>query len=277
MMVTYKVRKEKAHALFPVQRVYAIRLCIVLAICVLAGVLSPFGYHDSWSILYQTLGGGVFATDGSVPSAFAILLCVTPTFIFCYLFSDYLRNSLEHAGAYVFTRTIKRGNWLRIRLIQLGGFVCAYSFSGGVFVGALLFLQKGMLGDATVQGWQVVFNFFLPAVTLNMLMLLALLIPVNILALRLHPLAGFITVMAFYFASLLLCASAPHSITANWAPLLPTTQGVFAWHDTVFTQIMFSPGVIEGFSLGQSYAYLLVLVAFEIVFSVVSIKRIELL
>jgi hypothetical protein len=243
--------------------------------------LNPFGYLGGLSVLYQTLGGGAFATDGSAPSIIAVLSCAAPTFVFCYLFSDFLSEDLGRAGVYIFTRTAKRGAWLRTRLLQLGGFVCAYALFYCLLAGILLFFSEAVSnvipGATALQSWQLALDFLLPAMGVNTLMLLALLIPICVFAIPLNPLACFMVIMAPYFASLLLCASALHGMAATLVSLLPTTQGVFAWHDTPFTRMMLNQGVIEGFSLAYSSGYLLVLLALETAISAAYIKRIELL
>ncbi len=270
--------EHKGAIKIPVQIAYVKRTGIALAACVIAAAASPFG--QGFEFLYQTLGGGIYATSGSVPSPFGMLVVGIPPLIFCYLFSDYVKEGLSHAGSSIFTRTARRSTWFRKRIIHLAGFVCIYSLFGTLLSTLVQFAMSDgnafLLLNPSTQNFWAILEFLVVATILNALMLLTLLIPINILSLHADAVVCFIAVMAMYFSSLLICAALPHDATALLVPLLPTTQGVFAWHDTPLAHAMSGQGIIEGFSLLHSSVYLFVLVGLEVALAMTLAKRFEL-
>lgn len=269
--------RECGHAngriIVPVQKTYFIRFGIAVGMYVLATVFGPFGHADGFNALYQTAGNGAYATAASGPAMLAVVVGGTPTLVFCYLFSDYLQEGLAHAAASVFTRTAQRSAWAGRRLGQLAAFTLGYTLAGGMLSAVLLFVLNG----AQAQGWTGVIELLGYATTLNTLQFLVILIPLNILALRRNVVGCFVSFMAVYFASLLICSTLPASAATGLIPWLPTTQGVFAWHDTVLTRLMSGQGIVQGFSLLQSYGYLLVFIVLETGIAIRYLKRFELL
>lgn len=256
----------------PVGRTYYLRLCLALAISSLATLTAALTYGGGAEVLYQTLGGGAFASGGGAPSMLALLVCGVPPLAMCYLFSDFFREGLSHAAS-LFTRTTARGSWLGWRVLQLGGFVVAYTLLTSALSALIAFVVGAP--DTSPSSLNDVAGFLLPAAGLNSLMLLVLLIPLNVASVRANPVGCFVVVMGVYFISLLICASLPQSVATPWVMWLPSTQGVFAWHD-VSQALASAQGAIGGFALLHSYGYLLVLAFIESGASAAYIRRLEL-
>lgn len=256
----------------PVGRTYYLRLCLALAISSLATLTAALTYGGGSEVLYQTLGGGAFASGGGPPSMLALLVCGVPPLAMCYLFSDFFREGLSHAAS-LFTRTTRRGAWLGWRVLQLCGFVIAYTLLASALSALIAFVVG--VPDAAPRSFNDVAGLLLQASGLNALMLLVLLIPLNVASVRANPVACFVVVMGVYFISLLICASLPHDVATLWVIWLPSTQGVFAWHDAPLAMAS-ARGAIGGFTLQHSYVYLLVLAFIEIGASGAYIKRLEL-
>jgi hypothetical protein len=255
-----------------------LRLLAAIAIGVIATVLNPFAGNDASYTILQVLGGGIFAASGFGLSIFALVFCSIPPFVFCYLFADFFYIDFERTAAYIFSRTEKRGKWLAIKLVHLSVYVFAYSLLTAVISFCLISFSNGHNYSASFASESVnIFEFLVPMVTLNALSLLILLIPINILAVRYNLIFCFVTVMAIYLISLVYSASVSADISSLLIQLLPTTQGVFVWHDTEVTQTLFGQDVISGYSLLQSYLYLFVVIIAWSLLSLFVIKRMDLL
>lgn len=256
----------------PVGRTYYLRLCLALSISSLATLSASVAYGGGLEVLYQTVGGGAFASGAGMPSMLALLVWGVPALVLCYLFSDFFREGLSHAAS-LFTRTSRRGVWLGWRVVQLSGFIVAYTLLSSV-LSALIACAVGVFDGLTPSPYTVA-SLLLQAAGLNALMLLVLLLLLNVTSVRVNPVACSATVFAIYVVSLLICTSLSPGAATLWVSWLPSAQGIFAFHEASLVFVS-AQGAIKGFTLWHSYVYLLVLALIEIGACGVYLKRLEL-
>lgn len=261
----------------PIRRAFYLRFLAALMPWVFARICNVFG-SDGFDALCYTLGGGAYSLGNAEALSFGLFLAGIPHLVFCYLFADFLEESFACAGPYVFTRLESRNVWTLLRLMQLAGFTCAYVFLAGVVLLAPLSGEAhlSLAQLAAAQGWSGCVTLLGSMFLLNVLSLLAALFLINVLALRGDALVCFVCVMASIYLCLIAFPAAPLDAASAAIVWLPTTQGVYFWHELPPEQAFLGSRGIAGFTLARSYAYLLAILAAEGLLATLFAKHLEL-
>lgn len=242
------------------------RLAVAGGVCALAFVCLALRYAGDATALYRIWEGAPYARTGGVPSFIVLVMTQAPILVFCYLFSDFLKQHVRHAVP-IFTRTANRSLWFAKAATHLCGFGLAFAALEALMVLAVSFIMAD--GDAEAMP-----NLasFLPNAALRALSLLVLLVPLAALSARFNSLISFAALAGFYAATLALCATLPEWL----AFVLPPAQGVFALHEVPPLFGGNEQGAIDGFTLPYSYAYLLFALCLELGISTACARRLEL-
>lgn len=262
-----------------VRGTYAKRLAFVYAasvVCLLLAAQRVGGVPIDDFLLF-TLGGASNAADARVP---ALIFGALPLLVFCYLFSDFMRDDVGRAAVYLFTRSKKRSRWILKKMALL--LMCSLVETVAVLVTlTAIHLILGNDESALSQLGQAC-GLFIPLIVLNSLYAVAALILVNLIALRFGALKAFLAFAFVHVLSLFACMAFPEGIRRAAAPIAPVSQGILAWHDVsglvgASASSMMSEIVIPGFSLAYSCTYLVVLIAIEVLVGLAFIKRMDLM
>lgn len=219
--------------------------CQLLAILVFCRVMD-----GNALVTYIVFGGVLVPRMGSTPSVMSILTVFLPQVVAVLSFADIVRSSLETTGPLTLPRTGSRTRWT---FRQIMAAVAA------TVTTTVLFTVETMAAAAFLPGQGIgrLVPAALFATLLQALMLVALVLAANALSLAIDPIHAGAAIAAIHVATLLAAAFTPSQRPAPLLALLPSIQGVPAWHDLSTLGI---PGLGSlGFSPWISLVYLLLL------------------
>jgi hypothetical protein len=246
-----------------------------MVVCSLFGAPLSDGAPLSVFLLFAQ-GGAIYAPDAFIPT---LIFGSLPLLAFLYLFSDFLKSDLDSAAVYLFTRKNNRVKWLVKKVAQL--LFCStalYLVVCAVLAGVYL-----LIGGAvpTVETFGQAAVLFFPLVVLNSLFTCFAALLINILSFRFGSLGAFVAIAALHFFCVFICVALPAGVPSLVAHLLPSTQGVFTWHEIpAFLgdySGLFARGTVPGFPLVYSYVYLALFIVIVTLIGARLIKRIDLL
>lgn len=232
----------------PVRRSHLVRLavCVGVQAC---SALYLSGYGSVGAIEYA-LGGRAFVPreEGQI-GLLVFLAALLPLASFLYCFSDFVRAGLGREGKLALPRAGSRACWALGSLSELTLFSCGFVALGSLAsVAALL-----PFGAARHMG--AVAAVALRAAPLSALVTLVLVCAVNLMCLVVDALVSCATILLAHAGTLMLLALAPKAVSGTIARVLPSSQGVLAWHDCTGWSETLVNGV-SGFDASWSVVYL---------------------
>lgn len=235
----------------PVRRSLLARLAI--CVCVQGCSALYLSQYGCVTAVEYLLAGNAFVPRG--PGQVALLVFVAsllPFASYLYCFGDYVKQALGREGKYVLPRVGSRVGWAVGILIELLLFSVAFVILGSlVCLAALIpFGVMGYLGEA--------FAVALRAMPLAVLMTLVLTCAANLLSLLMEAVASCLTVLLAHAGALMALCLVPSPLSEVLVPIIPSAQGVLAWHDCASWSRTLTSGV-EGFGVSWSAVYLVLL------------------
>lgn len=227
------------------RRLLVCAACQLLAIFVFCRVMD-----GNALVIYIVFGGVLVPRMGSAPSVMSILTVLLPQAVAVLSFSDAVRPPLETTGPLTLPRAGSRARWTFRRIMA-----AAVAAVGT----AVLFTVETLIVAAFLSGPGIgqLVPAALLAILLQVLMLVALVLIANVVSLAVDPILAGVAVAAIHVATLLAAAFTSAQRPALLLALLPSIQGVLAWHDLP------ALGIPNHGSLGLSpwisFAYLLLL------------------
>lgn len=258
---------------------------LVWILCTMGIGVQVGGSLDAEALLVFAQGGGCLSLE-TMPVF--LVLGVFPWLLFLYLFSDWLSSEAGSAAVYVFTRSGRRRRWFWCRITVLAALVTAFFFALETL---LVFLLKGVFGAGANAGMGLGTGAFddggfPPAgfaptlATLNALLMIVEVVAVSLASLRFGELRSFLAVSLVH----VLGAFAVELVPAMWRTVLcrlvPSAQGLMAWHDLSAFRGELALGVMDGlsipgFDLAYSYAYLACVLVIELVVGALLIQQMD--
>ena len=235
-----------------------------LACAVLRGALAWYfrGMGQGRALLLSMGGGAV--VPGLIGSfePFAMVLTIAPDLLLCYMLADFVPARLSSDAVALLPRTGSRASWAMGACGRLVLLVCLHEGASCAVVSAVAPQELHAL---------------LPCALLGAALLSALVLWVNLVALRRDAVVGFAVVVGAHVAVLLALSSAPSSLARGLAPWLPSARGVPAWHDDVCALAGLSPDVAASMRPEVSLALLLLLFALALCLIARTVRRADLL
>ena len=235
-----------------------------LACAVLRGALAWYfrGMGQGGALLLSMGGGAV--VPGLIGSfePFAMVLTIAPDLLLCYLLADFMPARLSSDATTLLPRTDSRASWAARSCGRLVLLVCLHEAASCAVV----------LAMAPQSLHALLFCALLSAALLSALVLL-----VNLVALRRDAVVGFAVVVGAHVAVLLALSAAPSSLARGLAPWLPSARGVPAWHDAVCALTGLSPEAAASMRPEVSLALLLLLSALALCLIARTVRRADLL
>lgn len=235
----------------PVRRSLFARL--VVCVCVQgcsAFYLSQYGCMTA--VEYLLAGNAFVPREPGQVALLAFIASLLPLASFLYCFGDFVRQALGREGKYVLPRVGSRAGWAVGILIELLLFSATFVILGSLVCLAVL-IPFGVMGHIT-EALAVVAR----AMPLVVLMTFVLTCAANLLSLYVEAVASCLMVLLAHVGSLLALCLVPSSLSAALVPIVPSAQGVLAWHDCVLWSQTLTRG-IEGFGVSWSVVYIAVL------------------
>lgn len=201
-----------------------------------------------------------------------ILLWILPQAFLMYILGDYISVNFNRNACYIFTRTSNRKKWFLLKLLSLFCYVIIFYLMQFITV----------LGVAGIFGFKIHnYTTGLPLILAEYLLIVLvnywLILFANIFSLTMNAVYSYCLTIAVNLFSILTSGVIYelHKERLSLIMLLPSAQGILAWHDITYL-FMSYPQLfniqISGFSLGYSILYL---VMFSIVLIIWGLFRIE--
>lgn len=250
------------------RRKYALKIAVAELISLLSAfytVSSTKTYPASYSVFGLFSGVLVNSKFGIL----TLLFVLFPTLLLYFCLVEYMQDDYAICCVYIFTRSANRAKWF---IKKAAGLFCwIIIFYSAEF---LLLLFVAALSGSVID-FPAAVSVFLWTLLFNTLAAFMLLLPMNLLALKAGTVISYF-VGIFVYLFLLVTAMYGSAALSRW---LPASQGMYAWHQTLFTEIQskFDVGPLLGFNVWFSVAYMLIVVAAEMIIGVVIIKRMDLL
>lgn len=215
-------RRYLGHLLYDswrMRRLLACVACQLLAILVFCRVMD-----GNALVIYIVFGGVLVPRMGSTPSVMSILAVLLLQAVAVLSFSDAVRPPLETMGPLTLPRAGSRARWT-FRRIMAAAVAAAAT--------AVLFTIETVAVAAFLSGPGVgqLVPAALLATFLQALMLAALVLIANAVSLAVDPILAGVAVAAIHVATLLAASFTSAQRPALLLALLPSIQGVPAWHD----------------------------------------------
>lgn len=244
----------------------AVRVVLAAALsCVIVLYLCfslPMSTSDS---ILNALGGAMLSRKMNARS---LIISLFPIFILCFLLADYLQSDFAACCVYIFTRARSRFGYTAKRIPALLGWISIFYL--------LLFIV--VLFSLPARGFALTASLVresLLVLTFDVLSAFMLLLPLNLLAVKLGSVRAFLICFGLYLGFLLTGIFSPPAVSMT----LPFSQGNYAWHQPMWFASSPKESVcaIPGFSLAYSLVYMTVTIWIEIFISVLAINRLDLL
>jgi len=249
--------------------IFGIIISTVTFFCALGYVK---GNSNNITHIFLQQYGNLFIKNDSYSIEVAIFLL--PHFYLLYIWGQETSIIMTKFGAYIFTRTDKRSNWIINRYAILGLRIFIY-YIFQFLVTLILGIALGFKLYVSIYFLQVI-SFELLMVTLSAYLIILL---SNTLSLIVDFMYSFTMVIFLEVASLCYCHLV-YSLNLNCGMIkyIPFCQGVFLWHDSNLlhnAELSLNSSVIKDFSLVYSVSYLLFLIFIVIFCSNLIIKKID--
>lgn len=212
-------------------RVRRAPIVAALSCAVLRGAMALyFAGMGAGNALLLTLGGGALVPQliGSF-EVYEMLLSISPDILLCYLLADFMPDHLASDAVLALPRVGRRGLWAAGRSLQLVLIVMAYEAASVIVAVPAL---APSLGANTIPMDDFAAALVLCALV-GGLLLVALLLLINVVALVRDALIGFVVVMGVHVGTLLTLAFAPSDLARLLVPWALSARGVPAWHESV--------------------------------------------
>ncbi|WKV09332.1 hypothetical protein Q2T46_02425 [Thermoanaerobacterium sp. CMT5567-10] len=187
-------------------------------------MIRSYGFDTLEGLLLLSYG---FLEIESIIYVVPVIIWILPQIHLTYLLKDYISDSIETSGAYIFTRTKKKYRWMLGRVLELFCNVAMYYFVQFTFV-ALIGIIKGLSPSRGYIGLTIIFTEFVLVCLLNFFYVAL----INIGALRMKvTYSYFFTIFLNIF--LILFAGFLYQFDASKIYLikyLPPSQGILTWH-----------------------------------------------
>lgn len=250
------------------KRRYGSRLLISALISLLT-ILYVIGFTEKPAmdaLLITAFGGDLFYSENTVISLLAGML---PLFTFSFLFADYVEIDFTSCCVYIFTRSGSRLRWMFKKIFGLLGWIAAF----------YLVLMAAAFALAAL--WKINYNFetaarlCAPLLLFDILNAAFLMIPLTLAAIRFGAVSSFFVCNVAYGLLLFAGVYAKKGISV----LLPTAQGLYAWHEPLWLIPKTNRYVtsINGFSLWGSLFYLFIVIAAELCAGMYAVNKEDLL
>lgn len=233
---------------------------------VVAIFLSVSMLFDNTNLFFNSLGGGIFNKDFSI---MGVIFLEFPLLMLCFFAAGFMLEDYSASCIYVFTRSKSPARWLVKKVWQL--FLLDFCFYLLLFAALYVSLpfRKMRILPATFPQSAVI-------LLLSVLCTYMILLPINLLALRLGTVKAYLIGIAAYVFLLAAGIYSPPAVS-KW---LPVSQGFYAWH----TPLWFAKGsklksqiTLPGFRLEYSILYIIIVILIEIIVGLYILTKSDLL
>lgn len=223
-------------------------------------VLCSYGYLDAYSIKY----------------VFPVFIWILSQLYLVYLLGNFIYQDVYKNAVYIFTRTNHRTLWFFSNISWLFIYVLFY-YCIHFFINILMAIVKGF----TLQNYQdliVIGLTFLLQVFVSYLLVLM----INVFTLLFQNTYAYVVVIAGYIFLIMLTGmlaefSSRYLFIAEWFPF---SHSILAWHDSYFIkelQNLFAIKYFDGFSIVQSFVYIIIFTFVVIYFAIKRFKNMDLI
>lgn len=203
---------------------------------------------------------------------FTLILAILPSFALLFFFTEYIQGDFFTYCIYVFTRKNSRKQWLIKKISGLFFWVVFFYFINYSIILIVMCFRKTTDDIFSLMGLCAV------SLLLNSLSMLIFLIPMNIIATKISEVIAFLFGFIAYLIMLFATIFSPLWIKKWLCFLLPTSQGIYEWHDPLlFAKSYDNHIVVSGFSLQYSAIYLLIFLIIELLACMIWVRKVDLM
>jgi hypothetical protein len=247
-------------------RKYLRRIFIAAAISSIVVIYFSYSHQLTASDTFLYAFGGALLGKGM--DSVGMIYFILPVFILCFFVTEYIQSDFVVSCVYVLTRSGSRLDWIFKKVLGLLIWIAVY----------YLIVFAAIFATLACRGIQLTFTLAAEVAMVMLFELLSsfmLLLPANLVAVRLGAVKAFLICVGGYLALLLAGIYTSSAISI----LLPFSQGLYAWHQPLwFAKAPEEAGrIITGFSPIYSIAYMTVAIIFEIITGVFLMNRMDLL
>jgi hypothetical protein len=219
----------------------------------------------SYSV-FTLLGGALFNSKSSI---LTLLFALLPTFLLSFFLVSYIEDDYSNCCVYIFTRTTSRFSWFVKKAIGLLGWI--FTFYLLEYFLLFIFVKVNVI---TVD-FEATIILSLSTLPFNVLSLFMLLLPINLLAVKVGTVISYLIGISTYLLLLIAGIFSSSEISS----LLPVSQGMYAWHQTPFVlqQNYMQITPLPNFNVCFSLIYMIIAITVEIVIGIFLINKMDLL
>lgn len=253
--------------MFRASRKFTLLMLIAAVVSSTVEIFFTVSWHiNGAEVFFDCFGGAQLSKSLEI---LALIYFLLPTLLLCFVTAGFMQEDYSTCCIYVFTRSENPTRWLLRKALRLfAQDLCFY-----------LLLFAAVLVSLPIRGMTVTPTLILQAsaiLFLSALCAFMILLPINLMALRLGTVKAYLIGIAAYVFFLMVGIYSPIGVS-KW---LPVSQGLYAWH----TPLWFMSGselksqiTLPGFRLEYSILYIIIVILIEIIVGAYILTKSDLL